>query len=834
MRGCVAKLTAELCRDASVERTDVLEVTFVGNPVMHHLLLGSTRPTRRSAVRARLGRRASAPRIASSVSRSTRGARLRAAVHRRSRRRRHRGRDPRRGAVSLGRGQPRRRRRDERRDRPREPGAAPGRVEPDRAGVRGRADQLRPACRAGAIERVRIDTETLEPRVKVVGCDAWSDEPGLADAGHRRLRLGDRRGRRRVLPRGGADDGRHVDGSLAARTRASCGRSDVSTSSGTRAGAPDHQNDSGRSSSRRRPSTRDAGCRIDRSGLERVDRVRLAGAFGAHIDPVYALASGWCRTATRRVTSAGNAAGTGARIALRDRAARDRDPAVLRTSREDRDGDRARFQDTSSTRWRSRTQTDPYERLGAVVALPPRRAAPAGERTGRRRRRRISERRAWMSETRSRRSGGRAARQAARLHAPRRAGAVPDPHHGAGRDAVGGGARRRSRRTPSGSSAGGGDRVPRRAGRARASARELGRTSRESVPRSPAGLVPHAGAGDRASAVHAGRAGTARTTPSSEDRETIFFAPAYGSPFVRDLDGGRRYGDDRGLPQLREARVRVARLHHLGPHGVPAARRAGQQAALRHGLRAYPGLGQAVHGPLPLDPSGRRTRSRWRASSSAGDFVDEHAVVFSLINANSPLVWDATMLGAARAYAEANQAVMMTPFILAGAMSPSTVAADLRADARPVARGDGRPSSSSALGAPVVLGALFGVPRCRRSPARRSCQHSHCDPGNRLAPGAGGPGDHSAVHPSDPPCGPGAPSDLPRSSRQQSILSSHMQETLSISGAVLVKSFAAEKAEAEKFRQNSINLMRTQIRSSPGGPLVLYVPRACSRPLGPR
>ena len=56
------------------------------------------------------------------------------------------------------------------------------------------------------------------------------------------------------------------------------------------------------------------------------------------------------------------------------------------------------------------------------------------------------------------------------------------------------------------------------------------------------------------------------------------------------------------------------------------------------------------------------------------DFLEEHTVVFSLINANSPLVWDATMLGAARAYAEANQAVMMTPFILAGAMSPATVA----------------------------------------------------------------------------------------------------------------------------------------------------------------
>ena len=57
------------------------------------------------------------------------------------------------------------------------------------------------------------------------------------------------------------------------------------------------------------------------------------------------------------------------------------------------------------------------------------------------------------------------------------------------------------------------------------------------------------------------------------------------------------------------------------------------------------------------------------------DFLESNTVIFSLINANSPLVWDATMLGAATAYAEANQAVMITPFILAGAMSPATVAA---------------------------------------------------------------------------------------------------------------------------------------------------------------
>jgi trimethylamine--corrinoid protein Co-methyltransferase len=56
-------------------------------------------------------------------------------------------------------------------------------------------------------------------------------------------------------------------------------------------------------------------------------------------------------------------------------------------------------------------------------------------------------------------------------------------------------------------------------------------------------------------------------------------------------------------------------------------------------------------------------------------YLDDHAVMLSLVNANSPLVWDAAMIGAARVYAEANQAVLVTPFILAGAMAPVTIAA---------------------------------------------------------------------------------------------------------------------------------------------------------------
>ena len=75
--------------------------------------------------------------------------------------------------------------------------------------------------------------------------------------------------------------------------------------------------------------------------------------------------------------------------------------------------------------------------------------------------------------------------------------------------------------------------------------------------------------------------------------------------------------------------------------------------------------------------TGRATRSSWRGSRSATRAPTTSTTTpssLSLINANSPLVWDATMLGAARVYARANQATLITPFILAGAMSPVTVA----------------------------------------------------------------------------------------------------------------------------------------------------------------
>ena len=65
----------------------------------------------------------------------------------------------------------------------------------------------------------------------------------------------------------------------------------------------------------------------------------------------------------------------------------------------------------------------------------------------------------------------------------------------------------------------------------------------------------------------------------------------------------------------------------------------------------------------------------WWESWFGEEYLETHAVMLSLVNANSPLVWDAAMVGAARVYAQANQGVLVTPFMLAGAMAPVTTAA---------------------------------------------------------------------------------------------------------------------------------------------------------------
>ena len=95
-------------------------------------------------------------------------------------------------------------------------------------------------------------------------------------------------------------------------------------------------------------------------------------------------------------------------------------------------------------------------------------------------------------------------------------------------------------------------------------------------------------------------------------------------------------------------------------------------------MRTCAGRTSRIMGSVTHPRPRRRHRARCRGILFGEEFVaDEHASCMSLINANSPLVWDASMLGAAETYAAANQAVIITPFILSGAMSPVTVAGTL-------------------------------------------------------------------------------------------------------------------------------------------------------------
>jgi trimethylamine--corrinoid protein Co-methyltransferase len=151
------------------------------------------------------------------------------------------------------------------------------------------------------------------------------------------------------------------------------------------------------------------------------------------------------------------------------------------------------------------------------------------------------------------------------------------------------------------------------------------------------------------------------------------FAPAYGSPFVRDLDGGRRYGTIEDFRNFVKLTYLSPWLHHSGgtvcePVDLPVNKRHLDMVHAHLRYSDKPFMGSVTH------PDRARDTVAMARIVFGAERLERDCVILSLINANSPLVWDATMLGAARVYAEANQALLMTPFILAGAMSPVTVA----------------------------------------------------------------------------------------------------------------------------------------------------------------
>lgn len=154
----------------------------------------------------------------------------------------------------------------------------------------------------------------------------------------------------------------------------------------------------------------------------------------------------------------------------------------------------------------------------------------------------------------------------------------------------------------------------------------------------------------------------------------LVFAPAYGSPFVRSLEEGRRYATIEDFRNFARLTYLAPGLHHAGgtlcePVDLPVNKRHLDMIHAHLTLSDKPFMG-SVTAPERAADTVEMAKIVFGA-----DFVDANTVITSLCNANSPLSWDRAMLGSAKVYAENNQATILTPFILAGAMAPVTVAA---------------------------------------------------------------------------------------------------------------------------------------------------------------
>ena len=244
----------------------------------------------------------------------------------------------------------------------------------------------------GAIERVRVDRETLEPRFKVIGCDLWSGEPGFSEASALTgvtgvCGSGIIEAITELYLAGVITPDGVIDGALGARSSRvePVGRAFAYV---LNEGPPRllvHQTDVRAIQLAKAALYAGAKLLIERRGA-RPERITLAGAFGAHIDPLYAMTLGLIPDCDLdRVGSAGNAAGTGARIALLNRAARAEIERVVRGIEKVETAIEPDFQALFVAAMAIPHKTDAFPNLARRIDLP----APKGTPTeGARRRRR--------------------------------------------------------------------------------------------------------------------------------------------------------------------------------------------------------------------------------------------------------------------------------------------------------------------------------------------------------------------------------------------------------------------------------------------------------------
>jgi uncharacterized 2Fe-2S/4Fe-4S cluster protein (DUF4445 family) len=379
VRGALDALVSELATAGRVEPDEILELAIVGNPVMHHLVLGldptplgqapftlaTDRAVRTSA--AALGLRVHPgarvyllPCIAGHVGADTAGVILAEQPHRA---------EPVRLIVDVGTnaeivlGNRHRLL------------AASSPTGPAFEGAQISAGQR---AAPGAIERVRVDRETLEPRFRVIGSPRWSDEPGFAEAtGSTGVTgicgSGIIEAIAELFLAGVITADGTIDGGLASRTARVVpeGRTYSYLLSDALPRIAITQDDV--RAIQLAKAALYAGTRLlmEAYGVDAVDEVRLAGAFGSHIDPLHAMVLGLVPDCDlERVSSAGNAAGAGALIALLSASERTEIEAVVRGVQKVETALEPRFQALFVDALAIPHRSHPFPLLASAVALP--------------------------------------------------------------------------------------------------------------------------------------------------------------------------------------------------------------------------------------------------------------------------------------------------------------------------------------------------------------------------------------------------------------------------------------------------------------------------------
>jgi len=397
VRGAINTLTSEVCREAGIAKDEILNATFVGNPIMHHLLLGID-PIELGGAPFALAANSGItlwanqldlefhpdarvfvlPCIAGHVGADAAGVILSEEPHLA---------EEMTLVVDVGTnaeiilGNKKR---------------LVACSSPTGPAFEGAQISCGQRAAPGAIERVRIDPDSLEPRFKVIGCDLWSNEEGFA-AETKKIGVTGICGSGIIevmaemyLSGIVAQDGT-IDGAMAARSPRiqSEGRT---FSYLLHDGQPEIrvvQNDV--RAIQLAKAALYAGIRLlmDRLGIDRVERISLAGAFGSHIDVKYAMVLGMIPDCPLdKVSSAGNAAGTGARIALLNQKARDIIEDVIRKVEKIETAVEPQFQAHFVEAMGIPHSTATFTNLAGVVTLPAPKDSHGDSDGGRGRRRR--------------------------------------------------------------------------------------------------------------------------------------------------------------------------------------------------------------------------------------------------------------------------------------------------------------------------------------------------------------------------------------------------------------------------------------------------------------